>query len=216
MKTYKTTIVDYGVGNLFSVYQAFSKATDSQVVVSGDQDEICNSDFIVLPGVGAFGKAIQQLKKNKLLSLINDLAKNGKPIFGICLGMQLFASRSYEFGEFEGLDLIPGNVQKISSELEIKIPFIGWSEIEITDHTDEEINLIKCFDSKSMYTVHSYQFIAENKSHEIGHYHYGGNKITSIVKKDNVLGVQFHPEKSGYAGLSFINSIFNLMTDQNL
>ena len=212
----KTTIIDYGVGNLFSVSKAFEKATDSDIEISSDESEIMKSDLLVLPGVGAFGKAMQQLEARKLVEPIKKFAHSGKPIFGICLGMQLLATKSYEFGEHLGLNLIPGEVKKMklldNNQKRIKIPFIGWSKTIINHNNKENIDFIRGSDNKSMYTVHSYQFFTDESSHELGCYSYGNTTIASVVKNKNIFGVQFHPEKSGESGLKLIKSTFQELT----
>lgn len=209
----KIAIIDYGVGNLQSVSRAFEKVTNAEVLVTENQDTIFNSDLLVLPGVGAFGKAIEELNKRNLVDTIKEYALTEKTIIGICLGMQLFATKSFEFGEYEGLDLIPGEVKKIATgklnKYHIKIPFIGWAQIKIDNSVLENETFLNKYHNSSMYTVHSYQFIPDQRIHRKGFYIYDDNEIASIVKKNNIIGLQFHPEKSGQVGLDFLKKICN-------
>jgi len=204
------TIVDYGIGNLFSVKRSFEVCCDKKIKVSSKTSDILSSDMIILPGVGAFGNAIRELERKDLINPIKEYASKGNPILGICLGMQLFASSSEEFGEHLGLDIIPGVVSKIPNQTQdsrlLKIPYIGWAKQEII-HSNEKFNFLDEFKEKNMYTIHSFQFKPCSSHHLLAQYDYGGNKITSIIGKDNVIGVQFHPEKSGKYGLSFLQHL---------
>ena len=204
------TIVDYGIGNIFSVRSSLEVASDKPIKVSSVAKDISSSDFLVLPGVGAFGVAMQALAEQDLIHAIKEHVKKGKPILGICLGMQIFASCSEEFGSHSGLDIIPGVVSKIPSkaldEKTLKIPYIGWAKQQISS-ANKNVSFLKDLKEQSLYTIHSFEFKVQESDHLIGHYDYGGNKITSIVGRDNILGVQFHPEKSGKLGLLFLKKL---------
>ncbi len=204
------TIVDYGIGNLFSVRRALEVSSDKALKVSSVASDISSSDFLVLPGVGAFGVAMQALADQDLIHAIKEHVKKGKPILGICLGMQIFASQSEEFGSHYGLDIIPGVISKIPSksldEKPLKIPYIGWAKQQIS-LANKNDSYLTDLSEKSLYTIHSFEFKVKESDHMIGHYDYGGNKITSIVGRDNILGVQFHPEKSGKLGLLFLKNL---------
>jgi|TARA_Y100000294_G_scaffold141161_1_gene135073 glutamine amidotransferase len=204
------TIVDYGIGNLFSVNRSLEVCCDKKIKISGKPSDILSSDMIILPGVGAFANAIRELERKDLIHPIQEHVSKGNPILGICLGLQLFASSSEEFGRHLGLDIIPGVVSKIPNQSQdsslLKIPYIGWAKQEIIHH-NEEFNFLDEFKEKVMYTIHSFQFKPCSSYHLLAQYDYGGNKITSIVGKDNIIGVQFHPEKSGKFGLSFLQRL---------
>lgn len=208
----KINIVDYGIGNLFSVRRAFEVSCKKSIVVSGKAQDINSSDLLILPGVGAFGDAYDELQKKDLIHSISNHVLKGKPILGICLGMQLLATSSKEFGSHSGLNFIPGVVNKIQNkslngEL-LKIPYIGWAKQEILNLASTH-QFLKSFKSKEMYTIHSFQFKPDLKDHLLAFYNYGGNQITSIVGFENITGVQFHPEKSSKYGLEFLNNYIN-------
>ena len=204
------TIVDYGIGNLFSVRRALEVSSDKALKVSSAARDISSSDFLILPGVGAFGIAMQALAEQDLIHPIKEHVKKGKPILGICLGMQIFASRSEEFGSHDGLDIIPGVVSKIPGksldEKPLKIPYIGWAKQQISSAKKND-GFLTDLSEQSLYTIHSFELKVQQSDHLIGYYDYGGNKITSIVGRDNILGVQFHPEKSGKVGLLFLKKL---------
>ncbi|MBL6727052.1 MAG: imidazole glycerol phosphate synthase subunit HisH [Methylophilaceae bacterium] len=201
-------VVDYGIGNLFSVRRAIEVAWGKNLTISGETKDIISSDLLILPGVGAFGNAIAELHKKDLIHPIKQHAEKGKPILGICLGMQLLATSSEEFGNNSGLNLIPGAVRQIpklsNNHQPLRIPFIGWAKQEINNqiHSPE---FLKNINNKEMYTIHSFEFKTTSSDHLLANYKYGGHKITSIVGNENITGVQFHPEKSGKFGLSFLN-----------
>lgn len=194
-------IIDYGVGNLFSLASSFA-AIGEKCTVTADPDVIRAADRVILPGVGAFEDAAQKLRNSGLDSVIKDIAKNGKPIMGICLGMQLLFDKSYEYGEHEGLGLIKGTVRPISDVIPkgLKIPHIGWNALELkTDHPlFKYINNGDC-----VYFVHSYYADCENAVIATAEY---GAELTAAVASGNVTGCQFHPEKSGEVGLKILRA----------
>ncbi|MBY8981852.1 MAG: imidazole glycerol phosphate synthase subunit HisH, partial [Candidatus Lokiarchaeota archaeon] len=152
-----------------------------------------------LPGVGAFGDAMNHLKEKNLIPIINDIDSENKPLFGICLGQQLLFSKSYEMGEHEGLDLIKGSVISFDLEKVNKVPQIGWNSVQFknTDHY-----LIQDIpDNSYFYFVHSFYVIPDNKNNILGSTQYGDIEFSSIVFKDNIIGTQFHPEKSSKDGI---------------
>jgi len=205
---HKINIVDYGIGNLFSVKRALEVCCKKTLVVSGKTQDILSSDLLILPGVGAFGDAIKELQKKDLIHPITKHVQNGKPILGICLGMQLLATSSEEFGSHDGLNFIPGIVERITNlsvnkEI-LKIPYIGWAKQELFSSNNTH-KFLKNFQQKEMYTIHSFQFKPAEKKNLLAFYNYAGNQITSIVGHENITGVQFHPEKSGQVGLDFLN-----------
>ena len=207
------TIVDYGIGNLFSARRAFEHCGAAKVSVTSNEEEIRNASFLVLPGVGAFRKGIEGLAEMHLIGAVKDYAASGRPLLGICLGMQLFATRSYEFGETEGLDLIAGNVRKMPQTTDsgesIRVPFVGWAKVEVAQPDDPGQRSVASLDGKHMYHVHSYMFEAERPENLVASYTYGDTRISAAVQHENVIGVQFHPEKSGRDGLQFLKHLID-------
>ena len=195
-------IIDYGVGNLFSLVSSL-KAVGAEATITGDIDTIKKADKLILPGVGAFGDAAQKLKGTGLFDVVINEAKNGKPLLGICLGMQLLFEKSYEYGCHEGLGLIKGTVVPMEGKLpeSLKIPHIGWNAL----HFNKESPVFKYInDGDCVYFVHS--FYAEGCGDALIATTEYGKDITAAVQKDNVYGCQFHPEKSGNVGLSILKA----------
>lgn len=195
-------IIDYGVGNLFSLVSSL-KAVGAEATITGDIDTIKKADKLILPGVGAFGDAAQKLKGTGLFDVVINEAKNGKPLLGICLGMQLLFEKSYEYGCHEGLGLIKGTVVPMEGKLleSLKIPHIGWNAL----HFKKESPVFKYInDGDCVYFVHS--FYAEGCGDALIATTEYGKDITAAVQKDNVYGCQFHPEKSGNVGLSILKA----------
>ena len=196
-------IVDYGVGNLFSLKSSFA-AIGVQAVVTGDKTEIEKADKIILPGVGAFGDAAEKLRSTGLGDVVKNCAAKGVPILGICLGMQLLFEKSYEYGEHEGLGLIKGEIKPISDVIpkNLKIPHIGWNALQFCNERSPIFKYLK--DGDFVYFVHSY-YGADCEESVIAKSEYGA-MLTAAVAKDNVFGCQFHPEKSGNVGLSILRA----------
>ena len=196
-------IVDYGVGNLYSLYSSF-KCIGADVVVTSDEKEIRAADKILLPGVGAFEDAANKLRASGLDKVICDEVKNGKPLLGICLGMQMLFERSFEFGEHEGLGLIKGSIRPISDVIprELKIPHIGWNALEFCGDKNPIFKYIN--EGDCVYFVHSY-YGADCEDSVIARTEYGA-LLTAAVAKRNVYGMQFHPEKSGGVGLKILKA----------
>lgn len=196
-------IVDYGVGNLFSLKCSFA-AVGENAVVTSDKTAIKNAGKIVLPGVGAFGDAARKLKAQNLDKLLKDEAAAGKPILGICLGMQLLFDKSFEYGEHEGLSLIPGAVRPIGDVIGdgLKIPHMGWNELRFCG---QRHNLFKYLsDGDYVYFVHSY-YADTPREYVLATAEYGA-PLTAAAANDNVAGCQFHPEKSGKTGLKILKA----------
>ncbi len=199
-------LVDYGVGNLFSLKCSFA-AIGEEVEVVSDLDGLSRADKIILPGVGAFGDAAEKLCKTGLDKVILEQVANGKPLMGICLGMQLLFDEGYEYGIHKGLGLIPGKVKPISQAIpkDFKIPHIGWNEL----HFPKESKLFKGIkEGDFVYFVHSFYADECNES-VIATTPYGAD-LTAAVQKDNVFGCQFHPEKSGDVGLEILKAFANM------
>ena len=195
-------IIDYGVGNLFSLKSSFD-AIGIETIVSGDIEIIKKSEKIILPGVGAFCDAVKKLKDTGLYDVIIDEAKRGKPILGICLGMQMLFDKSYENGEYDGLGLIKGKIRPLGDVIpkDLKIPQIGWNFLKFKNKGHPLFKYIN--EGDYVYFVHSY-YGAECNS-VIAYTEYGA-PITAAVAKDNVMGCQFHPEKSGDVGLKILKA----------
>lgn len=198
-------IVDYGLGNLKSVQKAFLTA-GMETIVSNDPENIKQADLIILPGVGAFRDAIQFLEKNNLSDLIRDQWKKGKYIVGICLGMQLLYDKSYEYGEYDGLGIIEGDIIKL--EKEKKIPHMGWNQLKI-DKNDQIVKYVN--DGDNVYFVHSY-YAKSNQEEMVASASYG-ETIPAIVRKGNVIGFQFHPEKSSNVGANLLKALGELINE---
>ena len=195
-------IIDYGVGNLFSLQSSFA-AIGEDAVVTGDEKVIAAADRIILPGVGAFGDAAAKLRLTGLDKVVIRQASEGKPLLGICLGMQLLFDKSYEFGEHKGLGLIKGSVRPISGVTGegLKIPHIGWNAL-IIKRRDPVLKYTK--DGDHVYFVHSY-YAADCEKSVTAVTEYGA-ELTAAVSDRNVFGVQFHPEKSGDVGLQMLKA----------
>ena len=190
-------IIDYGVGNLFSLRSSFA-AIGAEAFVSSDAAQLAKADRLILPGVGAFGDAAQKLRDSGLDTFVKEQAADRKPLMGICLGMQLLFEKSYEYGEHEGLGLLKGQVVGMNGRLpaELKIPHMGWNALQLT----KPARLLE--EGSYVYFVHS--FYAENCADSVAAITDYGIPITAAVEKDNIFGCQFHPEKSGNVGLEIL------------
>ena len=197
------TIIDYGVGNLFSLCSSF-RYIGEEVRVTSDRREIESADRLVLPGVGAFADARQKLRESGLDEVILREAERGKPLFGICLGMQMLFDRSYEYGVHDGLGLIRGSVRPISEVIPAgyKIPHIGWNALSFGESRHPLFASLS--EGDHVYFVHSY-YGADCAESVIATAEYGA-PLTAAVARDNVMGTQFHPEKSGEVGLRILRA----------
>ena len=205
------TIVDYNSGNISSVINSFKEVAKGKVSieVTSDLGKIKSSDKLVLPGQGSFKSCIDALKNiNGLVDTLNEFAiNNKKPLLGICVGLQMFASTGYEETETKGLGWISGKVSKINNQNgKYKLPHIGWNQINIV----KESKIFKSIENNShMYFVHSYEFVPEDKNVISATTDYSSNIVCS-VEKENIFGTQFHPEKSDKIGLKIIDNFINL------
>ena len=190
-------IIDYGVGNLFSLRSSFA-AIGVEAFVSGDAGELAKAARLILPGVGAFGAAAEKLRATGLDAIVREQAAAGKPLMGICLGMQLLFERSFEYGEHFGLGLLKGQVVGMSGRLPegLKLPHMGWTALKLT----KSAKLLE--EGSYVYFVHS--FYAENCEDSIAAVTDYGIPNTAAVEKGNIFGCQFHPEKSGNVGLAIL------------
>lgn len=202
-------IIDYGVGNLFSLSSSL-KSIGAEIVVTGNPEIIKQADKLILPGVGAFRDARAKLAENGLDKLVISEAKRGKPLLGICLGMQMLFDKSFEYGEYEGLGLIPGNIRPISDRIPstLKIPHIGWNALLFPKDKPRSPIFKYLNDGDHMYFVHSF-FAADCDEYVTSSTEYGA-LLTASAQNGNVYGCQFHPEKSGDKGLSILKAFCEL------
>ena len=202
-------IIDYGVGNLFSLSSSF-KSIGADTVVTGDPEIIRKAEKLILPGVGAFRDAAEKLRKSGLDKVIIEETAKGKPLLGICLGMQMLFEKSFEYGEYEGLGLIPGSVVPMKGVIpdDLKVPHIGWNGLVFPEEKPKSKIFKYLNEGDHMYFVHSYyatdcdEFVSSKTEY--------GALLTASAEKDNVYGVQFHPEKSGEKGLSILKAFCEL------
>ena len=200
-------IIDYGVGNLFSLKSSFA-AIGAEAVVTADPAVIDAADRIILPGVGAFEDAARKLRDSGMADVVRQQAAAGKPIMGICLGMQLLFDKSYEYGEHRGLGLIPGAVRPIRDVIpaDYKVPHIGWNALSFVGEKSRLFTYLN--EGDCVYFVHSY-YAADCGNAVTATAEYGA-PLTASVEKGNVYGCQFHPEQSGKVGLSILKAFCEL------
>ncbi len=200
-------IIDYGVGNLFSLRSSL-EALGAAVCVTDDAAVLRAADKLLLPGVGAFGDAAAKLQQSGLADVVKEEAAGGKPLLGICLGMQMLFERSFEYGEHEGLGLIAGSIRPIADVIPagLKIPHIGWNALQFTEKQSPLFRHIR--DGDHVYFVHSF-YAADCDGAVIANAEYGA-PLTAAVQNGNVFGCQFHPEKSGTVGLNILRAFCEL------
>lgn len=204
-------VIDYGVGNLLSVSRAFAHC-GAEVVVTSDPAAIRAARRVVLPGVGAFANGMQALREHRLDAVVRDVAAAGTPLLGICLGMQMLMETSEEFGETEGLGLIPGRVVGIpaidTAGQPLKVPHIGWNELVLPEgRASWQGSVLEAVPpGDAAYFVHSFMARPQAGEHRLADCLVGGHRVCAAVKRDNVQGCQFHPEKSGNVGLAIIQT----------
>ena len=210
------TVIDYGSGNLFNIQRAFA-AIGANINTSSSPEDLKKADKVVLPGVGAYKTGMLHLEKSGMIGALNEFKTSGKQILGICLGMQLLVSQSEENGLYKGLNFIPGNVTRftpcLSAENRFKIPQIGWNAIEYPS-SDPKISWKKTVFSKLksgsyMYFLHSYLVQVDQAEYCLAVTHFGNETFHSAIQKENVIGCQFHPERSGIQGLSILENFVN-------
>ena len=213
----KICVIDYDSGNIKSVYNALRTVlvgSKNSIVVSSKKEKIKEASHIILPGVGSFNTCIEGLKRKRVLDILEEkVFKSCEPFLGICVGMQMLSTSSFENGCHSGLNWIPGKVTKISQiNKSMKIPHMGWNKLKIKRQDSfikslkEKLDLKKNFRA---YFVHSYELILEDKNNLILSTEYGG-EITAMVKKENIIGTQFHPEKSHLFGLKFLETFIEI------
>ena len=199
-------VIDYGIGNLGSVKNALDYLGLENIITS-DKDVILKADKVILPGVGAFADAINTFRERGFEEVLNEFIKSGKPVLGICVGMQMLFEYSNEFGRHKGLGIMEGEIIKFedSKDNSYKIPQMGWNQIEVVADNP----LLKGLDGKDVYFVHSYH-LTGNVENVIAYTKYAGVRYGSAVRKDNVYACQFHPEKSGEVGLQILRNFGDL------
>lgn len=202
-------IVDYGVGNIFSLYSSFGNI-GAEAMLTGDADKIREADKIILPGVGAFGDAAEKLRASGLAEVVMEAAAAGKPLLGICLGMQLLFEKSYEYGKHDGLGLIAGDIVTMEGLVptDFKVPHIGWNALRFPAGKAKSPLFQYIEEGDFVYFVHTY-FGTKCEDSVIATTEYGV-ELTAAVAKDNVYGVQFHPEKSGDVGMKILKGFIEL------
>lgn len=210
----EVTVVDYGIGNLFSVKRALEHC-GANVRMSSKAADIVNASRLLLPGVGAFADGMQGLLDRGLIEPLTQFAATGRPLLGICLGMQMLATASEEFGEHRGLGLIPGRVKPVPTHTiegrPHKIPHIGWSEIFPASGDGWKGTMLEDTAAGTpVYLVHSFHHVPENPAHLLADCDYGGHRVTAAVRSGAILGAQFHPEKSGSEGLKMMTAFLRL------
>lgn len=206
MSAPEVIVIDYDVGNLLSVQRGLEHC-GAKVTLTADPDQILAAKRVVLPGVGAFGDAMQALERLGFIAVIRELAKRQTPLLGICLGMQLLLEESEEFGNTAGLGLIPGRVIPVPATTATgqsqKIPHVGWNALVLPqDRKDWQATVLQEVKSReAVYFVHSFMASPKDAAHRVADCIYGGQLISAVIARGNVIGCQFHPEKSGEVGL---------------
>jgi glutamine amidotransferase len=212
------SIIDFHMGNLFSVKNACDYVR-LKTIITSDKSVLMNSNAIIIPGVGAFGVAIDNLKKLDLIAPIKNFIESGKPVMGICLGMQLLMSESEEFGNHKGLDIIPGRVVKFKNNKtsKLKVPQVGWNQIFTDNMGLWENTPLKTTDNyEFMYFVHSYYTIPDNKEYVLSNTNYSDIIYCSGIQKENIFAFQFHPERSSKSGLEIYKNFKELLIEKEV
>jgi glutamine amidotransferase len=207
-------IVDYGLGNLFSVKRAF-QSLGAEAIITSEPESLNSVDGVVLPGVGAFGEGMRNLAELGLASELRRLAAAGKPILGICLGMQLLMDESEELGRWDGLGLLPGRVVRLNPSEHAKVPQIGWNSIDAPVGIKRDWSgtiLDGISGGEHMYFVHSFCVFADRPQDALAETDYAGSRFCAVAVRDNVAGTQFHPEKSGAPGIKVISNWLALVS----
>lgn len=210
----RVVVVDYGIGNLRSVRAAFEHC-GAQVTLSDAAPVIAAAERLVIPGVGAFGHCMAELNARQLVPAVRDFAAAGRPWLGICVGMQMMLDASEEFGRNDGLGLLPGTVQAIPATgadgTPHKIPFVGWAPLRRPEGADWRGGVLAdVTEGEAVYFVHSFSASPATSQHCLASYDYDGRAVTAALARDNLVGCQFHPEKSGPVGLRIISRFLAL------
>lgn len=211
------TIVDYGMGNLLSVTRAVAHCGARPRIAEG-ADDVAKAEWLILPGVGAFADGMAGLRQRGMVEALADYAAKGRPLLAICLGMQMLLDESEEFGPCKGLGIIPGRVEAIPATsgdgTPHKVPHIGWADLRLPEDAvngDWSGTVLKGLEAGvSTYFVHSFTAMPESPRHRLADADYNGRRIAAAIHRDNVYGTQFHPEKSGPAGLRIMDNFLTL------
>lgn len=202
-------ILDYDIGNVRSIFNAF-RMLNTNPILTDKPEDILQADGVVLPGVGAFTTGINNLKSHQLVGVIQEYIRSGKPFLGICLGMQMLMDESDEFGQSKGLGLIPGRVEKLKIN-KLRLPHISWNEIQKPKNVNWENTIFKKIgEDDNFYFVHTFAAVPIHESSILSTTVYDGHSFCSAVFKDNLYGVQFHPEKSALVGLRILDNFTKL------
>ena len=207
----KIVIVDYGIGNVKSIFNVLAQFDNIDIVLSDDHAEILDADGIILPGVGAFKKAIEELEKRRLPKVLSKYISLNKPLLGICLGMQLLFDSSEEFGLTKGLGFLSGKVSSFSHDLKGKLPHVGWNSAIKTNIDPKDVLFGGIKDRDVFYFVHSYVCQPNDKKIILSKTIYLGLEFCSSVQKGNIYGCQFHPEKSSTSGIKLIKNFIEIV-----
>jgi len=210
----RVTVVDYGIGNLYSVQRAF-ESCGAEVSFASDAQGLDEAERVVLPGVGAFADGMQGLRDRGLIDPLRRVAASGRPMLAICLGMQMLATASEEFGRHEGLSIIPGKVVSIpdrdATGRAQKIPHVGWNVLAVPPGTEWRGSLLQnTSPGTAVYLVHSYHVVTDDPANLLATCEYGGHQITAAIRSGKIFGCQFHPEKSGREGLKILESFLRI------
>ncbi len=209
----RVAIVDYGIGNVFSVARALEHC-GAEAYLTADPVKIEKADYLILPGVGAFADAMKGLREKNLLDAVKSFCLRDRPFMGICLGMQMMLDSTEEFGHHEGIGLIPGRVEAIpdhdASGKRHKLPHIGWNRLLFNEGNYDDRLLSGVESGSFVYFVHSFSASPQEQERRVADTEYNGCRISAIIKSGNLYGCQFHPEKSGKVGLKLITNFISL------
>jgi len=208
MSTGRLVLLDYGIGNIHSVAKAL-RAAGAEPELTADASAVRQADRLVVPGVGAFADCIGALRSRELDAPVVEFIRTGKPFLGICVGMQMLFQESFEFGTHRGLGVLEGTVDRLEEAEGVKIPHIGWNGIEATRDWSGTL-LDGCASGEKLYFVHSFAVTPANDANRLADARYGSNRICAAIQKENVMGTQFHPEKSGDLGLRILKRFVTL------
>jgi imidazole glycerol-phosphate synthase subunit HisH len=217
MSTPDVAIVDYGLGNLFSVQQACRVAGLRACIAESPIDIAC-ARAVILPGIGAFGDAMAAMRSKDQISALRDVARSGRPVLGICLGMQLLMETSEEFGHHDGLGIVRGKVTRLNGEQHgrpLKIPTVCWNAVDISSQANPDGAFLKGVPSHShFYFVHSFKVEPASPTAVVGTTRFGNQHYCSVLRQDNVVGMQFHPERSGSTGIRVYENLARHLNTQ--